>query len=88
MKFPEHKVSLTLTHNEHKSYYSTVAQAIEDGDFGYEDAHWVSVEQREKAIATGECWTLHWYPETPIGSCLLSAADLDVLLAVACEATV
>ena len=83
MKFPDHKASLHLTHNQHKAYYKTVVQEIEDGGFGYED--WVSPEQKQKAIDTDECWTLQWYPETPVGFCLLSAADLDVLLAAALE---
>ena len=80
MQFPPHAASLHLTHNDHKSYYRTVAESIEDGDHGYEHRCWVSDEQKAKAIATNECWTLQWYPDTPIGFCILSAADLDVLL--------
>lgn len=85
MKFPKH-ISLFLTHNEHKNYYRTVAQSIADGDNGYDDC-WVSEEQKQKAIDTDECWTLQWYPITPVGFCIMSAADLDALLeAVALEA--
>ncbi len=80
MKFPKHEASLHLTHNEHKSCYQTVEQAIADSDFGYEDNNWVSDEQKQKAIATNECWTLQWYPYTPIGSYTKSAAELDALL--------
>lgn len=80
MKWPKHEASLTLTHNEHKSYYKTVAQAIEEGDFGYSAECWVSDEQKKKAIELNECWHLQWYPDTPVGFCQLSAADLDVLL--------
>lgn len=83
MQFPKHDASLHLTHNDHKSYYLTVAQSIEQGDHGYRDDDWVSPEQRQKAIDTNECWTLQWYPDTPVGFCLLSAADLDVLMAAA-----
>jgi hypothetical protein len=86
MKFPKHEASLTLTHNEHKSYYRTVAESIEDGSFGMQDDEWVSPEQKAKAIETNDCWTLQWYPNTPVGFCVLSAADLDVLLAAANEA--
>ncbi len=78
MEFPEHKPSLHLTHNEHLSYYMTVQQCIDHKDHGYRD--WVSEEQKQKAIETNECWTLQWYPKTPVGFCLMSAADLDVLL--------
>jgi hypothetical protein len=83
MKFPEHKASLHLTHNEHKSYYQTVAQAVEEQSHGYKD--WVSEEQKQKAIETNDCWYLQWYPETPIGFNILAAADLDVLLQAALE---
>lgn len=80
LQFPVHKVSLHLTHNQHKGYYLTVAESIADHDHGYTIECWVSEEQRQKAIDTDECWTLQWYPDTPIGFCILSAADLDVLL--------
>ena len=77
LEFPVH-ISLTLTHNEHANYYQTVAQSIEREDHGYDC--WVNDEQRQKAIDTNECWTLQWYPSTPVGFNILSAADLDVLL--------
>lgn len=83
MNFPKHEASLHLTHNDHKSCYQTVAQFIEDGSHGYRNEDWVSDEQRMKAIETNECWTLQWYPDTPVGFILMSASDLDVLLAAA-----
>jgi hypothetical protein len=83
IKWPKHEASLHLTHNDHKSVYQTVAQSIEQGDHGYVDDSWVSAEQKQKAIETNECWTLQWYPDTPIGFCILSAADLDVLIEAA-----
>lgn len=81
--FPRHKASLHLTHNNHKGVYQTVAQSIAHGDFGYEDDCWISDEQKEKAIANDECWTIQWYPNTPVGFCVLSAHDLDALLEAA-----
>jgi hypothetical protein len=84
VQFPKHDATLQLTHNDHKSYYRTVAECIEDGSFGYSDADaWVSDEQKQKAIATNDAWMLQWYPDTPVGFCLLMAADLDALLAAA-----
>lgn len=85
MKFPRHEASLHLTHNQHKAYYRTVKESIEDGDHGYQKDDWVSEEQMQKAIDTNECWELHWYPDTPVGSYSLSAADLDVLLEAASQ---
>lgn len=81
IEWPKHEASLHLTHNQHKSYYETVQDAIDNGTHGYDD--WVSEEQKQKAIETNECWTLQWYPDTPVGFCLMSAADLDVLLEAA-----
>ena len=81
MKFPVHRASLTLTHNDHLSVYKTVKQAIDDEDHGYED--WVSPEQKQKAIETNDCWFLQWYPYTPTGFEILAAADLEVLLTAA-----
>lgn len=78
MKFPEHKASLILTHNQHKNYYLTVIQCIEDEEHGYKD--WVSEEQKQKAINTNDCWYIQVYPNTPVGFYILAAADLDVLL--------
>ena len=80
IEWPKHEASLHLMHNDHKSYYRTVAEAIEDEDHGYTDDCWVSPEQKQKAIDTNECWTLQWYPNTPVGFNLMSAADFDVLL--------
>lgn len=79
--WPKHEASLHLTHNQHKDYYKTVQDEINDEGHGYADDCWVSPEQRQKAIDTNECWTLQWYPHTPVGFSILSAADLDVLIA-------
>jgi hypothetical protein len=81
--FPKHEASLTLTHNDHKSVYETVAERVADDPYYSDAVHWVSEEQRQKAIASNEMWTLHWYPRTPVGFCVLHACDLDVLLKAA-----
>jgi hypothetical protein len=87
MKFPDHKCSLTLTHNAHRDYYESVeqweAKLKECGSMdgaGPVEIGWVSVEQRDKAIATDNVWEIQWYPDTPIGFFRLLACDLDVLL--------
>lgn len=83
MQFPAHSGSLHLSHNQHRDNYLTVRQAVEDEDHGYAKQDWVSEEQMQKAIETDECWTLQWYPTSSVGFVLLSAADLEVLLAAA-----
>jgi hypothetical protein len=76
---PAHKASLTIHHNNHLDYYVTVEQAIADEDFGYCD--WVSDEEKQKAIDTNEAWFIQWYPETPVGFCVMAASTLPALLA-------
>lgn len=67
-----------LSHNQHLNYYQSVEECIRDEDCDYTD--WVNEEQKQKAIENNDCWTLHWYPNTPNGFITLAAADLDVLL--------
>jgi len=81
VQFPRHAASLHLTHNQHKSYYETVAKAIESGT--YDDEDWINPEQRQRALETNDVWELQWYPDTPVGSYRLLAADLDALLTAA-----
>ena len=76
---PPHKCGLFLTHNEHKDYYETVATQVEDGRI--EEDHWVSEEEKQKAIDTDEMWELQWYPDTPIGSHTLVASTLEAIRA-------
>jgi hypothetical protein len=80
VEFPEHKCSLTLTHNPQRDEYMTAAQYIAEDDTRECPFDWVSPEQKQKAIDTDEIWELMWYPITPIGSHMLAAADLEVLL--------
>lgn len=81
--FPHHEASLKLIHNDHRNCHISVAQAAERGHPGYDDGHWVSPEQRVKAVETDECWTLQWRPSPAVNYHTLSAADLDALLAAA-----
>ena len=74
---PPHKASLHLEHNPHLGYSQSVEQWDEDQE---KRADWVSPEERAKAIATNEIWTLQWYPETPIGFHALVASSLEALI--------
>lgn len=79
---PAHKCGLFITHNEHKDYYKTVAETLEDeviGETCDELNNFVTAVERQKAIETDEMWTLQWYPETPIGSHRIRAASLPAL---------
>jgi hypothetical protein len=81
IEFPEHKASLYLSHNEHLGNYDTVKEQIWDEDY-YADDDWVTPEEKQKAIDTNELWTLHWYPDTPVGFCLYHASTLEALMSV------
>lgn len=74
-KLPKHKCALSITHNEHKSYYESIQDYVEEERF-----RWVSEGEKRKAIATNEIWEIQWYPDTPIGFICVAAASLDVLL--------
>ena len=76
MKFPEHKVSLSLTHNQHKVYYEPLVSYIEQ----IHAAEWVSPEERERALVMDEIWELHWHPDTPVGAYLLCASTLEAVM--------
>lgn len=79
---PAHKCGLFITHNEHKDYYRTVAETLEEdrpGENTDELNNFVTAVERQKAIETDEMWTLTWYPDTPIGSYRIRAASLPAL---------
>jgi len=39
----------------------------------------------QKCIDTNECWQLHWYPDTPIGSYCVNGSDLKLVIDYAME---
>lgn len=77
-RLPKHAAGLIIEHNPHKCVYERVEEYVEPDD-------WVSDEQRDKAIATDDFWSIQWYPATPVGFYRLAAHDFDVLLAKAEE---
>lgn len=76
MTFPKH-VSMSLEHNNYKGVYDSIETAVAEED---ENEAWVNAEERQKVLDTGELWTLHWYPDTPVGFCRRSAASLEKVL--------
>jgi hypothetical protein len=82
--FPEHKVSLTLEHNPGRVYYDNVRQWINLENYGAQ-CDWKNDEQKQRAIATDEVWTLNWYPRTPVSSYSIAAPTLRELLEFAAE---
>ncbi len=76
---------MIIHHNEHRVFYETAQQAIGE-DFGasvYRRDDFPDEAEIEKAIATDNVWTIHWYPETPVGFHIVCAATLERALEVA-----
>lgn len=71
MQFPQHKCGLYLSHNEHKDVYETVEDFYEPVQFP--EGEW------EKAVAADNVWSLHWYPDTPVGFYRVCASSLDAI---------
>lgn len=70
---PAHEASLTITHNDHKGVYETVEKFTE----GPGAIEWASDEERKRAIETDEIWEVQWYPDTPVGFCIVQASSLE-----------
>jgi hypothetical protein len=86
IKFPKHKASMVITHNDHTTNYQSVEEYLNDYFFNRD----VSEEIKKACIEAGEVWELQWYPETPIGfhvvvgptldSCIEQAQEVDMKL--------
>jgi hypothetical protein len=81
IKFPPHNCELTLTHNPHKNTYQTTEEWVRDIETTSPDyLEWVSVEDRQSAIATDEIWTLQWYPDTPFAFRCVAGSTMEAVL--------
>ncbi len=80
--FPPHKGAMHITHNDHKSQYQTAEEWVldDEADPKTQYAHWISEDERAKAIATDSIWTLQWYPDTPVGFCCVAASSFEALM--------
>lgn len=76
--------SLSLTFNdENGPNYKTVLDELTSPQRGsgksWIDEGWVSNEERVKACEENSCWTLQWYPDTPVGFCILRASSIQAI---------
>ena len=77
-------VCLTIQHNDH----ALLHQSLEDWlfDNAREDGCYdVTPEDWNEILRTGECWTLQWYPNTPVGFNAVAAATLERCIELAAE---
>lgn len=79
--------SLTIGFNDlHACNYDTAQEWSDQmgsatGMQTYNDLDdWVSVEERDKALAANSVWGAQWYPNTPVGFCQLYASSLSALI--------
>jgi len=72
--------SLHLSFNDENAHnYERVKEFYES--LPNSDIGWVSAEERQKAFDNNSCWTLQWYPNTPVSFHILRASSLEALLA-------
>lgn len=74
--------SFSLTYNDHNVVYETAEQRIEDsaGDPRADYYGDVPADEKAKMIATNTIWTLHVYPNTPVGFNVYHGATLDAAI--------
>lgn len=80
--WPRH-ISLSVEHNEHATYYQSAEVWAAEQDQRECPIRWASDEERAKAIAEDSIWTLHFYPDTPVGSYWVAASTFEAALAAA-----
>lgn len=71
-------VALHLKRNDHATCYRDAREEIEDCSPDYYDQTDPAELQRMKD--TNSIWTLHWYPDTPIGFCTVHGATLETAI--------
>lgn len=76
------KCSVTLTVNDHRDYYETAEQALDEAA-GQDSLPEIEPEIRAAMIAADTIIKLQFYPTTPIGFYSIWHHDLDAALDIA-----
>jgi hypothetical protein len=61
------EASVTITHDEHKDYYQTVAAFLEEQERNRGESLDIDPDVRKIMVERNHMITLHAYPHTPIG---------------------
>ena len=80
MHFPSHTYGLYLEHNVHRDMEQSLQDWLNDI---HADGYFASQEALERSLSTDECWSLEWYPETPLDVYRVMAPTLQEVLALA-----
>jgi hypothetical protein len=83
LKFPQHKASMHITHNQHKAYYQDIESYVAEEHLQIDSDDWATPTSRERCIANDDIWELQWYPNTPVGFNKVYGATLDEVLQAA-----
>jgi hypothetical protein len=78
------KCGVYLTVNEHRDYYETPAQRLDELDTRACPPR-ISDEVRAGILSSGNIVELQFYPDTPVGSHLIVHHDLDEALRLALD---
>ena len=78
------KCGVYLTVNEHRDYYDTPAQRLEELD-SREAPPRISDEVRAGILSSGNIVELQFYPDTPVGFYVIVHHDLDEALRLALD---
>ncbi|WP_375198981.1 hypothetical protein [Cupriavidus metallidurans] len=77
-------VGLIIQHNDHALIYQPIVDWLID-HCGPDGCYDVTPDDRDEILRTGECWTLQWYPNTPVGFNAVAAATLERCIELATE---
>lgn len=73
--------SITFNDGSGANYMSVEEWLFVDQSHFYCDDDFVGGKsERQRCIETNSLWTAQWYPNTPVGFCLLHAASFETLL--------
>ena len=72
--------SLKIEYNDGCGYYRKAADEIAENPEYYSDDSFVSLEDKQKCIDENSLWTIHWYPNTPVGFCHMHGSSLALIL--------
>lgn len=76
------KCGVFLTVNEHRDYYNTAAQALDEAK-GHECPPEIEPDVEARMVETNTIVRLQFYPDTPIGSYEIWHYDIDAALDMA-----
>lgn len=77
--------SLEVKQNDHRIMYQSVEETLDNAPDYYDE---IPDEERARMIATNTIWTIHVYPNTPVGFHTFHAATLDAAIDAALSAAV